>query len=80
MLKPALGDSLEQAIAYVHDGEEAAELVATGQYQLGFLLKPFPLDLFETIVNSGERLPPKSTFFYPKLATGLVINTLEGNL
>lgn len=80
VLKPALGDSLEQAIAYVHDGEEAAELVATGQYQLGFLLKPFPLDLFETIVNSGERLPPKSTFFYPKLATGLVINTLEGNL
>jgi len=80
VLKPVLGDSLEQAIAYVHDGEEAAELVANGQYQLGFLLKAFPLDLFETIVNSGERLPPKSTFFYPKLATGLVINPLNGNL
>ena len=80
VLKPVLGDSLEQAIAYVHDGTEAEELIAAGQYQLGFLLKPFPLDLFETIVNSGERLPPKSTFFYPKLATGLVINLLEGDL
>ena len=48
--------------------------------QLAFLLKPFPLDAFEAIVSEGHRLPSKSTFFYPKLPTGLVINQLEGSL
>jgi uncharacterized protein (DUF1015 family) len=38
------------------------------------------MDTFESIVGGGQRLPSKSTFFYPKLPTGLVINQLEGNL
>jgi uncharacterized protein (DUF1015 family) len=35
---------------------------------------------FEGIVGGGQRLPRKSTFFYPKLPTGLVINRLDGKL
>ena len=80
VLRPVLGDSLEQCVSYAHEGDEAAELVGSGRYQMGFFLKPFPLDLFQAVVNSGQRLPPKSTFFYPKLATGLAINPLEGEL
>ena len=80
VLKPVLGDSLIRCLTYLHDGDEAEQKVRGGEYQLGFFLKSFPLDLFETIMNMGERLPSKSTFFYPKLPTGLVINLLEGRL
>ena len=69
-----------QCVGYIHDGEEVEVGISNGECQLGFLLKPFPLDLFETIMDLGQRLPPKSTFFYPKLATGLVMNLLEGSL
>ena len=80
VLRPILGDSLAQCLNYVHEGVEAEQRVRSGEYQLGFFLKPFPLGLFETIMDKGQRLPPKSTFFYPKLPTGLVINLLEGKI
>ena len=47
---------------------------------MAFLLKPFPMDAFEEIVSQGQRLPRKSTFFYPKLPTGMVINRIDGEL
>ena len=80
VLAPVLGDSLADYVAYIHDGVEAEHRVESGEYQLGFFLKPFPLGLFESVVNSGRRLPPKSTFFYPKLPAGLVINPLDGSV
>ena len=80
VLKPILGDSLARCLDYVHDANEAEKKVKSGESQMGFFLKPFPLDLFETIMNLGHRLPPKSTFFYPKLATGLVINLMDGKV
>ena len=47
---------------------------------MAILLRPLPLNLFEEVVGQGNRLPPKATFFYPKLPTGLVFNSLEGEL
>jgi uncharacterized protein (DUF1015 family) len=47
---------------------------------MAFFLRPFPLDLFEGAVSAGVRLPTKSTYFHPKLPSGLVINPLEGEL
>ena len=47
---------------------------------MAFLLKPFPMDGFEAVVGAGHILPRKSTFFYPKLPTGLVINQIQGTL
>ena len=80
VLRPLLGDSLSRHLNYGPDHALAAAQVKSGQQQLAFLLKPFPLDAFESIVGGGQRLPAKSTFFYPKLPTGLVINQLEGTL
>ena len=80
VLAPVLGDGLADYVAYIHDGVEAEQRVKSGEYQLGFFLKPFPLGLFERVVDGGQRLPPKSTFYYPKLPSGLVINPLEGRL
>ena len=80
VIKPLLGDSMAQHVDYSHDATRTVGMVGDGSQQLGFLLKPFPLDAFESIVGGGQRLPSKSTFFYPKLPTGLVINRLDGTL
>ena len=80
ILKPILGESLEKCLSYVHDGEEVVDRVRSGEAQMGFFLKPFPLDLFKEVMDRGERLPSKSTFFYPKLPTGIVMNPLEGRI
>ena len=80
VIKPLLGAQISQYVDYSHDHQEAAAAVAQGQQQLAFLLKPFPMDSFESLVSAGERLPAKSTFFYPKLPTGLILNQLEGTL
>jgi uncharacterized protein (DUF1015 family) len=80
VVKPLLGDAMPRHLDYSHDAAAAAAMVAAGAQQLAFLLKPFPMDAFESIVGGGQRLPSKSTFFYPKLPTGLVINRLDGTL
>ena len=79
LLKPVLGSGLEQ-VSYAHDLEEVAGRTATGECGLAFLLRPMDLDVFEAVVLGGERLPPKSTFFMPKLPSGLVFHLLEGAL
>ena len=80
ILEPSLGtqqDAVERGfLRYTHDAKEVHSLVQSGDYQLGFILPPMSLDLFEEVVLSGERLPIKSTYFSPKLPTGLVINRL----
>ncbi len=80
VIMPFLGDSLSRHVDYSHDAAEAVGMVRDGSQQLAFLMKPFPMDAFESIVGGGQRLPSKSTFFYPKLPTGLVINRLDGTL
>ena len=80
VLAPALEDSLGQCIDYSPDHEGIAQRVNLGEQQMAILLKPFPLEPFRQIVSAGNRLPPKSTFFYPKLPTGLVINRLDGSI
>ena len=80
VLRPELGDATLRHLGFLHDHEEAAEGVASGALQMAFFLKPFPMDAFEEIVGQGQRLPRKSTFFYPKLPTGLVINRIDGEI
>jgi uncharacterized protein (DUF1015 family) len=41
------------------------------------VMQPTPLDSVRQVSEAGELMPQKSTFFYPKLATGLAINPLE---
>ena len=80
ILRPELGEATLQHLGFLHDHDEAAQGVADGTLQMAFLLKPFPMDAFEDIVGRGQRLPRKSTFFYPKLPTGLVINRIDGEI
>ncbi len=80
VLRPELGDATLQHLGFLHDHDEAATGVAGGSLQMAIFMKPFPMDAFEDIVGQGQRLPRKSTFFYPKLPTGLVINRIDGEI
>lgn len=80
ILEPVLGDPAPEEAEYLHDPREAWRRVLSGDLQMAFYLKPFPMDLFRAVVSTGQRLPPKSTYFHPKLPTGLVFNPLWGQL
>jgi uncharacterized protein (DUF1015 family) len=62
---------------YVHLVEEVVESLETGEFPLAALVMPATVDHIRTISQHGERMPAKSTYFYPKLLSGLVINPLE---
>lgn len=65
-----------ERLEYTRDGVEAMEKVDSGRYQLAFLMNPIPISSVLAVADAGDRMPPKSTYFYPKLPTGLVMNPL----
>ncbi len=67
----------EQHLKYVRGIDAAAQLVAQGEYQIGFLLEPPTIDQVAQISFGGGVMPQKSTDFYPKLLTGMAIYRLE---
>jgi uncharacterized protein (DUF1015 family) len=62
---------------YVHLIEEVIEGLQSGEYPLAAVVMPATVEDVRTISLGGERMPAKSTYFYPKLLSGLVINPLE---
>ncbi len=71
------GGSEEAVLAYSYDKREAVDRVLNGEYQLAFLLSPIKVEVVKAIAGAGDRLPRKSTYFYPKLPAGLVFRQLE---
>ena len=65
-----------RSIRYVHLLTEATDAMAAGQCQLAVLVPPVGMKEVTAIAGQLERLPPKSTYFYPKLLSGLVFNSL----
>jgi uncharacterized protein (DUF1015 family) len=64
---------------YVHLLSEVTEAVAARQCQLAVLVPPATMRHVEQIAGNLEKMPPKSTYFYPKLLSGLVFNPLKGS-
>lgn len=82
LLKGALGMSDDdishfKGLFYARSTEEAVSLVRSGQYDAALLMRPTPVSQVRDVAASGENMPPKSTFFYPKLLTGLLFNPLS---
>jgi uncharacterized protein (DUF1015 family) len=65
------------SVATIEDAGEACQAVRGGRYSAAFLLNPVPVAQVLAVADAGRRMPRKSTFFHPKLVTGLVINTLD---
>ncbi|MCS6866377.1 MAG: DUF1015 domain-containing protein [Gemmataceae bacterium] len=62
---------------YVHLMSEVTDAVSQRACQLACLVPPATMQHVAQIAGQGEKMPPKSTYFYPKLVTGLVFNSLK---
>ena len=78
MLGPLLGIGPEalaegKLVAYARDAREVVDRVAAGDFDLGLLLRPPTLAQVQAVADAGESMPQKSTYFWPKPASGLVM-------
>jgi uncharacterized protein (DUF1015 family) len=69
----------EARIKYRHDALEAIEQVDRGLFQLAFLLDNTKIEQLQEVAKSGLFMPHKSTYFYPKVIDGSVLNLLNPN-
>jgi|SRR5579884_344611 len=81
VLKGALGMSDEDIdhltqLGYAREAPEAIALVQSHRYDAAFLMAPTPVSLVQEVAAAGETMPPKSTYFFPKVPTGLLFNLL----
>ena len=82
ILRRALGMSTDdiaakKGLSYCSDTGEAIRRITDGECDAGFLLRPTPVQQVRDVADAGETMPPKSTYFFPKLLTGIVFNPLQ---
>lgn len=70
-------ESEQHAVIYTKDDQEALDLVAQGKATAALLLNPTKVSEVRAVAAAGERMPHKSTYFFPKPLTGLVMNVME---
>ncbi len=66
----------DDSISYTRDESQALAAVASGEAHLALFQNPPRVEQVQAVALAGERMPQKSTFFYPKVLSGLVINPL----
>jgi uncharacterized protein (DUF1015 family) len=81
VLRGALGMSEDdishlRGLDYSKNLEDAIERVESGAADAGFFMRATPVEQVREVAEAGESMPPKSTYFYPKVPTGLVFNPL----
>ncbi len=64
----------KRGIGYAKNVPDSLALLDDGTYDVGFFLRPIPVDQVRAVAEGGENMPPKSTYFFPKVLTGLVFN------
>ncbi len=82
VLKGALGMSEDdishlRGLDYSKNLEDAIEAVESGRADAGFFMRATPVDQVREVAEAGESMPPKSTYFFPKVPTGLVFSPLD---
>jgi len=82
ILKGALGmtdDDIDHlaGLGYARDFDQALELVQDGDYDAAFFVAATPIEAVREVAAAGESMPPKSTYFFPKVPTGLLFNPLS---
>jgi uncharacterized protein (DUF1015 family) len=66
-----------RGLDYSKNLEDAIERVQSGAADAGFFMRATPVEQVREVAAAGESMPPKSTYFYPKVPTGLVFNPLR---
>ena len=67
----------EERLIYLKDEEEVLDAVAKGEAEAAILLNPPKITEVKDVARAGERMPHKSTYFYPKPLTGFVLNIMD---
>jgi uncharacterized protein (DUF1015 family) len=67
----------KRGLGYSKSVEDSLALLGDGTYDVAFILRPIPVDQVKAICESDENMPPKSTYFFPKVLTGLVFNPVD---
>lgn len=75
-VKWAFPHAIDEVLAIGRGEETGAAIQGGGKAQLAVIVRPTPLEAVRAVSRANELMPQKSTFFYPKLATGLWINPL----
>jgi uncharacterized protein (DUF1015 family) len=65
-----------RGLGYARSDQEALDLVLAGEYDAAFFLRATPVDQVQQVAATGINMPPKTTYFYPKVPTGLLFNPL----
>jgi uncharacterized protein (DUF1015 family) len=66
----------KRGISYCSDFDETRRRLHAGEADAAFFLRPTPVEQVRAVADAGETMPPKSTFFFPKLLTGIAFNPL----
>ena len=82
VLEGALGMSEDDishlhGLAYSKDFADARAAVESGRAEAAFFMRATPVEQVREVAATGESMPPKSTYFYPKVPTGLLFNPLD---
>jgi len=77
ILDKILNITSKKDIAYTVDVKDAYQQIEEGKYQLAALVKSPKPEMVKFIADAQDRMPSKSTYFYPKICAGLIINPLE---
>ncbi|MGI8922416.1 MAG: DUF1015 domain-containing protein [Solirubrobacteraceae bacterium] len=82
VLRRALGRSTDdiaakRGLAYQSSFEGAVAKLESKEADAAFFLRPTPVEQVQAVAAAGETMPPKSTYFFPKLLTGIVFNPLS---
>jgi uncharacterized protein (DUF1015 family) len=67
----------KNGLDYSKSFDDAVDAVVSGRADAGFFMRPTPIEQVQEVAAAGESMPPKSTYFFPKVPTGLVFNLLE---
>jgi uncharacterized protein (DUF1015 family) len=77
VLEKLLGLSHDRdRVGYSYQRDDAMEHVTRGEYQLAFILEPIRPQTIKGIADLSDKMPKKSTYFYPKVPAGLLLNRL----
>ncbi|MBM3946026.1 MAG: DUF1015 domain-containing protein, partial [SAR202 cluster bacterium] len=77
LIHPVLGGDMLKHVAFPHGVDAVVRALESGEAQAAFLVRAIPMGVFRKLASRGQRLPPKTTYFYPKLPTGIVLRTLD---
>ncbi len=81
VLKGTLGMSeddiaAKRGIGYAKSIPDVTAALDSGSYDAAFILRPTPIEQVRAVAATGETMPPKSTYFFPKILSGIVFNPL----